>query len=146
MALFQLVSQIKITSGVLFHTGKESRLCFRNGFDLRRHHIAEVIQPHITLALHAEGRDTVAGDLGKQSAADPLDAKGEAGVLNGAGMAQIAEHRQEFCSFFFVQPVQQIGDVGIGIAQLCRCGHYLFGFRGMGNQTNSHHKFVIPPQ
>ena len=41
--------------------------------------------------------------------------------------------------------IKKIGDVGIGIAQLCRSGHHLFRFRGMGDQTNGHHKRVIPP-
>ena len=42
--------------------------------------------------------------------------------------------------------IKKIGDVGIGIAELCRCSHHLFRFRGMCDQTNSHHKCVIPPQ
>lgn len=73
--LLQLMSEVKIALGVLFHAGKESGFCFRDGFDLRGRHIAEIIQTHIALALHAEGRDAVPGDLGKQGAADPLDAK-----------------------------------------------------------------------
>ena len=86
---------------------------------------------------------TMLSDLGHAS---PLDAKGKAGMFNGAGMAQIAEHSQELRGLFLGQAVQQVGDVRIRIAELCRCGHYLFGFRGMGDQTNSHHKCVIPPQ
>ena len=139
------MSEVKITLGVLFHVGKESGFCFRDGFDLRGRHIAEIIQTHIALALHAEGRDAVPGDLGKQGAADSLDAKGKAGVLDGAGMAKVAEHGQEFCSFFLVQPVQKVGDVGVGIAELCGSRHHLFRFRGVGDQTNSHHRVILPP-
>ena len=43
-------------------------------------------------------------------------------------------------------PEKQVGDVRIGIAELCRCSHHLFRLRGMCDQTNSHHKCVIPPQ
>ena len=143
--LLQLMGKVEITLGVLLHTGKESSLCFRDGFDLRGRHIAEIIQTHIALALHAEGRDAVPGNLSKQGAADPLDAKGKAGVLNGAGMAKVAEHSQKFCSFFLVQPVQKVGDVGIGVAKFCSSRHHLFRFRGMGDQTNSHHRVILPP-
>jgi len=143
--LLQLVGKVEITLGILLHAGKKSRLCFRDSFDLRGRHIAEIIQTHIALALHAEGRNAVPGNLGKQGAADPLDAKGEAGVLDGAGMTKVTEHGQEFCSFFLVQPIQKVGDVGVGIAELCGSCHHLFRFRGMGDQTNSHHRFILPP-
>ena len=146
VAFFQFVGKVEVALCVLFHAGKESFLCFRDGFDLGRYHIAEIVQPHIALALHTEGCNAVAGDLRQQSAADPLDAKGEAGMFNGAGMAQIAEHGQELRGLFLGQAVQQVGDVRIGIAELCRCSHHLFRFRGMCDQTNSHHKCVIPPQ
>ena len=145
MPLLQLVGKVEVALGILLHAGKESSLCFRDSLDLRRRHIAEIIQTHIALALHAEGRDAVPGDLGKQGAADPLDAKGKAGVLNGAGMTKVTEHGQEFCSFFLVQPIQKVGDVGIGIAELCGSRHHLFRFRGVGDQTNSHHRVILPP-
>ena len=87
----------------------------------------------------------MAGDLRQQSAADPLDAKGEAGMFNGAGMAQIAEHGQELRGLFLGQAVQQVGDVGVGVAQLGGSRHHLFRLRGMGDQTNCHHFCVIPP-
>ena len=133
------MGKVEVTLGVLVHALDKSRLCFRDGFDLRRHHIAEVVQTHIALALHAEGRDAMACDLGKQGAADPLDAKGEAGMLDGAGVAEVAKHSQELCGLFLVQPVQQVGDVGVGIAELCGGGHHLFRLRSMGDQTNCHH-------
>jgi len=145
VALFQLVGKVKVAFGVLVHALKESRLCLRDGLDLRRHHIAEIVQAHIALALHAEGCDAVAGDLGQQGTADPLDAKGEAGVLDGAGVAQVAEHGQELCRLFLGQAVQQVGDVGVGVAQLGGSRHHLFRLRGMGDQTNCHHFCVIPP-
>ena len=145
MPLLQLMGKVEITLGVLLHAGEESRLCFRDGFDLRGRHIVEIIQTHIALALHAEGRDAVPGDLGKQSAADPLDAKGEAGMLDGACVTKVTEHGQEFCSFFLVQPIQKVGDVGVGIAELCGSRHHLFRFRGVGDQTNSHHRVILPP-
>ena len=139
------MSEVKITLGVLFHAGKESGFCFWDGFDLRGRHIAEIIQTHIALALHTEGRDAVPGDLGKQGAADPLDAKGEAGVLDGACVTKVTEHGQEFCSFFLVQPVQKVGDMGVGVTELCGSRHHLFRFRGVGDQTNSHHRVILPP-
>ena len=145
MPLLQLMGKVEVTLGVLLHTGKEGSLCFRDGFDLRGRHIAEIIQTHIALALHAEGSDAVPGDLGKQGAADSLDAKGKAGVLDGAGMAKVTEHGQEFCSFFLVQPIQKVSDVGIGVAKLCSSSHHLFRFRGVGDQTNSHHRVILPP-
>ena len=145
MPLLQLMGKVEVAFCILFHAGKESGFCFRDGFDLRGRHIAEIIQTHIALALHAEGRNAVPGDLGKQGAADPLDAKGEAGVLDGAGMTKVTEHGQEFCSFFLVQPVQKVGDVGVGIAELCGSRHHLFRFRGVGDQTNSHHRVILPP-
>ena len=145
MPLLQLMGKIEITLGVLLHTGKEGSLCFRDSLGLRGRHIAEIIQTHIALALHAEGRDAMPGDLGKQCAADSLDAKSKAGVLDGAGVAKVAEHGQEFCSFFLVQPVQKVSDVCIGIAELCSSRHNLFRFRGVGDQTNSHHRVILPP-
>ena len=145
MPLLQLMGKIKIALSILLHTGKEGCLCFRYSLDLRGRHIAEIIQTHIALALHAEGRDAMPGDLGKQGAADPFDTKGEAGVLDGAGMTKITEHGQEFCSFFLVQPVQKVGDMGVGVAELCGSRHHLFRFRGVGDQTNSHHRVILPP-
>ena len=145
MPLLQLMSEVKITLGVLFHAGKESGFCFRDGFDLRGRHIAEIIQTHIALALHTEGRNAVPGDLGKQGAADPLDAKGKAGVLDGACVTKVTEHGQKFCSFFLVQPVQKVGDMGVGVTELCGSRHHLFRFRGVGDQTNSHHRVILPP-
>ena len=145
MPLLQLVGKVEITLGILLHAGKESRLCFRDSLDLRGRHIAEIIQTHIALALHAEGRDAVPGDLGKQSAADPLDAKGEAGMLDGACVTKVTEHGQEFCSFFLVQPVQKVGDMGVGVTELCGSRHHLFRFRGVGDQTNNHHRVILPP-
>ena len=145
MPLLQLVGKVEVALGILFHAGKEGSLCFRDRLDLRGCHKAEVIQPDIALALHAEGRDAMPGDLGKQCAADPLDAKSKAGVLDGAGVTEVAEHGQEFCSFFRVQSVQQVGDVGIGIAEFCGSSHNFFRLRGVGDQTNSHHRVILPP-
>ena len=145
MPLLQLMGKVEVAPRILLHTGKESRLCFRDSLDLRGRHIAEIIQTHIALALHAEGRDAVPGDLSKQGAADPLDAKGKAGVLDGAGMAKVAEHSQELCRLFLGQAVQQVGDVGVGVAQLGGSRHHLFRFRGVGDQTNSHHRVILPP-
>ena len=85
------------------------------------------------------------GDLGKQGAADPLDAKGEAGVLDGACVTKVTKHGQEFCSFFLIQPVQKVGDMGVGVTELCGSRHHLFRFRGVGNQTNNHHRVILPP-
>ena len=137
--LLQLPGKIEIAFCVLVHALDKSSLCLGDGLDLGRDHIAEVVQPNIPLALDAERRDPVPGDLRQQGAADALDAKGEAGVLDGAGMTQIAEHIQKPGCLFLVQSIQQIGDVRIGIAELGRCCHHLFRFRGMGDQSNGHH-------
>ncbi len=87
----------------------------------------------------------MAGDLRQQGAADPLDAKGEAGMLDGAGMAQVAEHGQELRRFLLGEPIQQVGDVGVGVAELCRSRHHLFRLRRMSDQSDSHHSLLIPP-
>ena len=81
------------------------------------------------------------GDLGQQGTADALDAEGEAGMFNGAGMAQIAEHGQEAGSLFLIQPVQQVGDVGVGVAELRRSRHDLLRLRRMCYQSDSHQFF-----
>ena len=146
MAVLQLFCKIQVALRILIHALKKGCLCLRDGPDLRRDDIVEVVQPDIPLALDTEGCDAVPGDLGQQGAAHTLNAKGEAGMFNGAGMAQIAEHGQELRGLFLGQAVQQVGDVRIGIAELCRCSHHLFRLRGMCDQTNSHHKCVIPPQ
>ena len=52
-------------------------------------------------------------------------------MFNGAGMAQVAEHGQELGRFLLSQAVQQVGDMGIGVAELGRCRNHLFRFRGM---------------
>ena len=144
MALLQLLHQVQIPAGILLHTLQKSLLCSRHCLDLRGHHIAEVIQTHIALALYAEGRNAVAGDLCQQRAADPLDAKGKAGVLDGAGMAQVAEHFQKTRGLFLIQAIQQVWDMGIRVAELGRSGHHLLRLGGMGDQSDGHHGFIPP--
>ena len=145
MAVFQFLHEVEVAPGVLVHALDKRRLCLGDGLDLGRDDVAEIIQTDVPLTLDAEGRDAVPGDLGKQGAADPLDAKGEAGVLDGAGMTKVTEHGQEFCSFFLVQPIQKVGDMGVGVTELCGSRHHLFRFRGVGDQTNSHHRVILPP-
>jgi len=144
VAVLQLLHEIKIPLGVLVHALDERCLCLGDGLDLGRDDIAEIVQPDIPLALDAERRNAVPGDLCQQGAADSLNAKGKAGVLNGACVAQVTEHGQEAGGLFLVQPVQQVGDMGIGVAELGRCGHHLFRLRGVGDQSNGHHT-LIPP-
>ena len=84
VAVLQLLHEIKIPLGVLVHTLDERCLCLGDGLDLGRDDIAEIVQPDIPLALDAERRNAVPGDLCQQGAADSLNAKGKAGVLNGA--------------------------------------------------------------
>ena len=99
VALFQLLHKVEVALGILVHALEESRLCLGDGLDLGRDDVAEIVQTDVPLALDAEGRDAVAGDLGQQGAAHPLDAEGEAGVLDGAGVAHVAEHGQEAVSY-----------------------------------------------
>ncbi len=145
MALFQLLHKVEVALCVLVHALDEGRLCLGDGLDLGRDDIAEIVQTDIPLALDAEGRDAVAGDLSQQGAADALDAKGEAGVLDGAGVAYIAEHGQEAGRLLLIQSIQQVGDVGVGVAELRGRSHHFFRLRGMGDQSNGHHIFLIPP-
>ena len=139
VAVFQLLHEVEVAPGVLVHALDERRLCLGDGLDLGRDDVAEIVQTDVPLTLDAEGRDAVAGDLGQQGTADALDAEGEACVLDGAGVAQIAEHGQEAGSFFLIQPVQQVGDVGVGVAELCRSRHDLLRLRRMCYQSDSHH-------
>ena len=76
--------------------------------------------------------------LCKKRAGYPFNAKGKAGMLNGAGMAKIRELLQKRGGLFRGQPVQQCFNVRIGIAQLGCGGHCLFGIMGMGDQRNQH--------
>ena len=140
VAVFQLLGKVKVALSVLVHALHKGGFCLGDGLDLRRDDVVKIVQPDIPLALDAEGCDAVPGDLGQQGAADPLDAKSEAGVLDGAGMAQVAEHRQKPGRFFLGQAVQQVGDMGIGVAELCGRSHHPFGVRRVGDQTNGHHK------
>ena len=145
VAVLQLFCKVQVALRILIHALKKGCLCLRDGLDLRRDDIVEVVQPDIPLALDTEGCDAVPGDLSQQGAAHTLNAKGEAGMFNGAGMAQVAEHGQELGRFLLGQAVQQVGDMGIGVAELGRCRHHLFRFRGMCDQSNGHHSFLIPP-
>ena len=139
MALLQLFHEVEVARRILVHAGEKGFLRFGDGLDLRRDDITKVVQPDIALALHTERCDAVAGDLGQQGAADALDAKGEAGMFYGAGVAKVAEHGQEAGRLLLGQAVQQVGDVGVGIAELRRRGHHLFRLRRMRDQSDCHH-------
>ena len=138
MGFLQRSDQFQILGGILVHGLHELRLCFGDFLNFRRDHVAEVLQTHIALALHAERGNAVPCHLCKKRAGYPFNAKGKAGMLNGAGMAKIRELLQKRGGLFRGQPVQQCFDVRIGIAQLSRGGHCLFGIMGMGDQRNQH--------
>ena len=136
MGVFQRVDKLQILARIVIHRGNELCLCLRDGLNLRRDDIAEVLQADIALALHAEAGQTVAGDLRQESAGDALNAKGEAGVLNGAGVADIVQALQEGLRLFRRQAVQQRLNMGVRIAELCRGGNGLFRVIRMGNELN----------
>ena len=75
-AVLQLFCKVQVALRILIHALKKSCLCLRDGLDLRRDDIVEVVQPDIPLALDTEGCDAVPGDLGQQRAAHTLNAKG----------------------------------------------------------------------
>ena len=91
MGLLQAVDQFQIAAGVIVHRVDELRLCLRDGGNLRRDDIAEILQADIPLALHAEAGNAVAGHLGQEGAGDPLDAKGEAGMFDGTGVSHVGQ-------------------------------------------------------
>ena len=71
--------------------------------DLRRGNKGEgpLLDLHIALGLDAVGGQPVAGDLGQERAGDPLDGKGEVGVLDGALVPDLGEHLQKALGLFF---------------------------------------------
>ena len=134
--VFQRVDKLQILARIVIHRGNELCLCLRDCLNLRRDDIAEVLQADIALALHAEAGQTVAGDLRQEGAGNTLNAKGEAGVLNGAGVANIVQALQEGLRLFRRQAVQQRLNMGVRIAELCRGGNGLFRVIRMGNELN----------
>ena len=80
-------TELFIGFAVMLHSLDKQLFGFGNGFDGRRNDIVKVVLGHITLALDAERRDTVSGDLCKQRARNALDGKGKRHVLHRAFMA-----------------------------------------------------------
>ena len=145
--VLQRVHKVQVFLGVGVHRVDELPLCRGDGLDLRRDNIAEVLQPDIALALHAEAGDAVPRDLREERAADPLDAEGEAGMLDGAGVAEVGQALQERGGLFGRQALEQRFDVRVGVAELGRRGDGALGVVGVGDQFDQHgvSSRLIPP-
>ena len=96
------------------------------------------MQIDIALALHAERRNAVARDLRQERTRNALDRKSERGVLRGALVPHAGQLLYKFAAFFLRQAVEQIVDVRVRIAQLCRGRHHFFRFRRVGDQSYFH--------
>ncbi len=108
----------------------------RDSLDLRRNDIAEIVQPDIALALDAEAADAVARYLCQKGAGYALNAKGEACMLDWAGMAEIRQLLQEGRRLFRCQTVKQRFNMCVRVAKLRRCGNRFLGVICMGNELN----------
>ena len=115
-------------------------LLFRlgNRGDLRGQHVFKLPLRHVPLALHAERGDAMAGQLGQQRPGHALHAKGEAGVLNRAFVADLRQHIHEGVGLFFGESLPHGVDGGGGITQLGGTGHRFFRLWGVGKQGNLH--------
>ena len=142
MALFQQLCQALVVLLVLLHGPEELLLGLGHGGNLGGQHKLKAVLLHIALALHAEGGDAVAGNLGQQGAGHPLDAKGEAGVLNGAFVANGMEHLQKRGRLLLGKALVHRVDVRGGVAQLGGAGHGLFRLWRIGQKLYLH---VIHP-
>ena len=143
VGILQRVDELEAFFCVVVHRSDKLGLGFGDGLDLRRDDIAEIFEPDIALALHAEAADAVAGDLRQEGAGHTLDAEGEAGVLNGAGMADIGKFLQKGGGLLGGQALQQSIDMRVRVAEL-GCGCYgALGVVGMGDQFNQHDFFFL---
>jgi hypothetical protein len=126
---------------IFLHGLQKLFLCFGNRLDLRRQDKGKGILPNIPLALDAEGGKPVPGDLRQKRPGHPFDAKGEAGVLDGAFMADGGKVIQKGRNLFLRQPFVQSIDIRRGIAQLRGAGHSLFRLRRISKQLYQHFLF-----
>ena len=100
MLFFQCFDQLQVVFGIGVHCINKSRFGRRVSLNFRGNHITEIFQPHIALALHTETCNAVAGDLCQKGAGNALDAKGKAGMFNGAGVAEVIQLLQKGCGLF----------------------------------------------
>ena len=136
VGILQCTDERKILFGVLVHRGNELRLGLRDSLNLRRNDIAEIVQPDIALTLYAEAADAVARYLCQKGARHALDAKGEACMLDRAGMAEIRQLLQEGRRLFRCQTVKQRFNMCVRVAKLRRRGNRFLGVICMGNELN----------
>ena len=85
---------------VFFHGLQKFIGRFRNRPNRWRHHKFKRLFAHIPLALHAEGSNTVTGDLRQQRTRYPLNAKRKHGMFNGTFMPNLREHFHKRSRFF----------------------------------------------
>ena len=142
MGIFERLHQLKILLRVVVHRRNELGSGLGDGLDLRRDDVAEILQPHVALALHAKAADAVARHLRQERAGHALDAERKAGVLDRAGVADVVQPLQKRLGLFGRQAVQQRLNVRIGVAELCRCSDGFFRVICMGNELYQH---IIPP-
>ena len=135
---FQELGQLFVMALILFHGTQVFFLGFGNGFDFRRHHKLKCLFAHIALALHAVGSDAVAGDLCQQRTGNTLDAKGKAGMFDGAFVADFRKHIQEGSGLLFCKAVQDGLDGGGRIAKFGGTGDQGLRHRRISKKLNLH--------
>ena len=100
MLFFQCFDQLQVVFGIGVHCINKSRFGRRVSLNFRGNHITEIFQPHIALALNTETCNAVTGDLCQKGAGNALNAKGKAGMFNGAGVAEVIQLLQKGCGLF----------------------------------------------
>ena len=108
MSIFERLHQLKILLRVVVHRRNELGSGLRDGLDLRRDDVAEILQPHVALALHAEAADAVARHLRQERAGHALDAERKAGVLDRAGVADVVQRCKTASVFRVVRPSSSV--------------------------------------
>ncbi|MPN63823.1 hypothetical protein SDC9_211589 [bioreactor metagenome] len=102
-----------------------------------RHHIAKaVFIADVALALDAEAGDPVAGDLGQQRPADPLQQEGKARMLQHALMAHFHEFAQKGLLILLGYQAKQRIHIAARIAKARAKGDQLFGMYGGAYQLH----------
>lgn len=122
----KLFEQTAVCPLRLVHRLHKERLGLRVFFNFRGNHVIKPVLYHIPLALYAEGSDTVAGDLGEQSAGHSFDAEGEGSVLDGGLVPDFRKHVHKACGFFRGHTVKDLVEMGGGVAETGRRRHRPF--------------------
>ena len=135
----QQLGYFLVVGNALLHRQLKFLPRLRHLGDLRRHHHLKVILPHIPLALHAEGRNAVPGDLCQQGTAHALNTEGKNRVLYGALVAQARQHLHKFPGLFGGQLFLHLGYGGRAVAQPRSRSDGHFRIRSMGDKGDLWH-------